>query len=53
MMILCKNWVVTVRQAKQPLIAIEKILDTTQGSEFLDLTYNDKNRFGKVIMKYI
>lgn len=39
--------------AKHPLIAIEKILDVTQGSEFLDLTYNDKNRFGKVIMKYI
>ncbi|EJC3746368.1 zinc-binding alcohol dehydrogenase family protein [Enterococcus faecium] len=39
--------------AKQPLIAIDKILDVTQGSEFLNLTYNDNNRFGKVIMKYI
>lgn len=36
--------------AKYPLIAIEKTLDFTQGSEFLDLTYNEKNRFGKVIM---
>lgn len=37
---------------KNPLIPIEKVYPNTQGNKFLNLTYNNKNRFGKVILSY-
>lgn len=34
------------------LIPVEKVYYAAQGSDFLNLTYNKVNRFGKVIMSY-
>ncbi|MGT2947738.1 alcohol dehydrogenase catalytic domain-containing protein [Streptococcus devriesei] len=37
---------------ENPPIVIEKNLEITRGSEFLDATYNHSNRFGKIVMHY-